>query len=165
MRQLQKLNEWFKSDDAVRVKSRIRDFLKTMDNKNFILLPVCVLPGWIAVEVVSAFNIPQPGGMIATGILLIGLIVYWKWAKIRKSINKPKDGLEDSANDQEYVDEDMDVPAMMKELVALYGGDEAAANRAINVELQMDRELNWDGGVFMALRRKQTVDQLASRPR
>ena len=162
MRQLQKLKAWYHSEQAARTRDRMGSFLETLDNKNFILLSVCILPGALAAQLVSTFQIPQPAGMIATGLLLIGGLIYWRWSAIRKRFKTDQEQAEESANEQTYVEEEIDGQALMQELLDLHGGNEPEATKAVMVELKMDPTLNWDGGVFVALRRKRAVDQLAS---
>jgi hypothetical protein len=165
MSQLDKLTGWLRSEQAGQTRDRIGKLLDLMDDYNFVRLAVCVLPGAVAVQIVSKLQVGQPAGMVAAGVLTVGLVVWWKWVAIRNRFAAAQEEADASANEEQYADGNLDGAALMQELVTLHGGDEAAAAHAAMVEMQMDPTLNWDGGVAVALHRKQALNRLAAASR
>lgn len=135
-----------------------------MNNYSYVRMLVCILPGIVVCKVVAQLGLEQPAGLFATGFLFAGMIVHFQWARLKAKIL--------AAREEDYpgtavdaTNDEMTVREMKQELIALFQGNEAEANQAVMLELELDESLTGAEALDVALRRKAAASRLAAVPR
>ena len=135
-----------------------------MNKRRYVRMLVCIVPGIVVCKIVAQLELPQPAGLIATLFMFAGMFVHFQWARLRNRILDIQED-EGSDNGREAVNEQMTTAEMRQELVALFDGDEAKANEAVMLELQLDDTLTGADALAIALNRKAAVTRLTAAPR
>lgn len=144
--------------------NRVLTLLGWMDKRSYVRMIVCIVPGIIICKIVAQLELPQPAGLIATLFMFAGMIVHFQWARLRDRILDTQE-YENPGNAREAVNEERTTAEMLQELVALFHGDEAKANEAVMLELQLDDSLTGADALAIALNRKAAVTRLTAAPR
>lgn len=135
-----------------------------MNRLSYVRMLVCILPGIVVAKIVAQLQLAQPAGLFATLFLFAGIIVHFQWARLRdKVLASREEEYPDTAIDA--VNDEMTVTEMKHELIALFGGNEAEANQAVMLELELDGSLTGAEALEIALRRKAAANRLAAVPR
>jgi len=144
------------------MNDHFKKLLAAMDDKLWLRMLVCFLPGLVLGKLAGQFPGAILGGL-GTVALIAGVAIFLMWPRLRKI------GVEEA--DAEVGDEmvepvaapaplaeprpSLETSQLMKQLLEMFGGAGGQMIGAIETELLVNPELSYAGAVELAYRRKQ----------
>lgn len=129
------------------------EFITMMDERLWFRMIVCMLPGLVAAKLVSAADDSSFVNNVATAVLVIGVLVYVLWGRIRGISNREETDVEqqDAASDVHehaapHAAESLSAReqlAILSELRALCQEAERESDRLIAIEIAVNPSLSF----------------------
>ena len=146
------------------MNEKFQNLLVQMDEKLWLRMLVCFLPGLVVGKLAGQF----PGavlGVTGTVLLVIGVAIFTMWSRLRKLGSDEEDDVVQDEDDTLQTNSvaqaanaesrsSADITKSMGELLMLFGGNGELMVKAIETESLVNPTLTYGESVELALRRK-----------
>lgn len=151
--------------------SNFSEFFKMMDERHWFRMLVCMLPGLAAGKLAGTMPPGSALGMIATLILVAGVVIYVFWNRLRARFQPADEEVDEEADSDQTADEDaiaatarskvsgVDQLALMSELRILCGEQARESDLLIETELAVNPHLTYGEATRAAVARRRVLSK------
>lgn len=142
---------------------KLHKLLEQMDEKHWVRISVCLVPGLLAGKVTSSVGAPEIVQQATSGLLLIGLIIYALWKPVRRRFSEEafqgheanEQNVQETTPEHSEIDKnDPDFAELMNELSGLCNGNAQEALRLVAMEYAVQDKSSYTDAIANALQRK-----------